>query len=137
MKPLLATALLLSTVFTVAAIGAGKTEGSGNLVIDGIPEIPASLSERLNQYQQVRMASFQGWLGRDGALITTRFGELSQVHRVAFPLAMREQLTFFPDTVESAVPAHDGKGFLFVKDKGGGEAYQIYYQDLRKNSWCL
>lgn len=110
-------------VFSLNLMAADRS----NLVIEGIPDIPVELAERMNQYQQVRTATFQGWLGRDGALISTRFGETSQLHRVAFPLAMREQITFFPEPVGAAAPAPDGSGILFTKDRGGDEAYQIYY----------
>lgn len=102
----------------------------GNLVMEDIPEIPAALAERMNQYQQSRGASFEGWIGRDGGvLIGTRFGETTQVHRVGTPLGMREQLTFFPEPVAGAAPSPKGDGFLFSKDSGGNEQFQIYWFD--------
>src|SRR5690348_14649159 len=69
-----------------AAARSDKVQRSqrGNLVIENIPDIPPALAELTNQYQQARSASLQGWLD-DGVLITTRFGDTAQVHRVAFP----------------------------------------------------
>ncbi len=90
----------------------------GNLVTENIPEIPAALAELTNRYQQARGASLQGWLG-DAPLITTRFGDTAQVHRVAFAGGDRQQLTFFQEPVAVAVPAPDGASFLFRKDLGG------------------
>ncbi len=101
----------------------------GNLAIENIPEIPAALAERTNQYQQARGATLQGWLG-DTALITTRFADAAQVHRVAFPGGDRQQLTFFAEPVTLARPAPDGKSFLYRKDTGGNEFYQLYQYDL-------
>ena len=114
----------------VAQAAAVERVEKGNLVMEDIPAIPSELAEKMNQYQQVRTASFGGWLGRDGVLITTRFGETAQLHRVAFPLAMREQLTFYPEPVGGATPSPDGKSLLFTKDTGGSEFFQIYLYDL-------
>ncbi|MEM1149507.1 MAG: hypothetical protein AAGI03_02985, partial [Pseudomonadota bacterium] len=56
----------------------------GNLVMENIPDIPADVSERLRQYQNVRGHGFSDWIG-DDILIATRFGEVSQIHRVDDP----------------------------------------------------
>jgi dipeptidyl aminopeptidase/acylaminoacyl peptidase len=110
------------------APGVPRTE-RGALVIEGVPEIPPALAERTHQYQQTRAAGLQGWLG-DGVLITTRFAETSQVHLVAAPGGARQQLTFFAEPVAGAAPAPDGRRFLFPKDIGGNEYYQVYRFDL-------
>lgn len=138
MRPTLALAVLLLSLPAVAAAPA-KTAAAraakvqrverGNLVIENIPEIPDALAERTNQYQQTRSAVLRGWLG-DSVLVTTRFAETAQVHRVAFPGGDRQQLTFFPEPIADAAPAPDGKSFLFAKDRGGDEYYQIYQFDL-------
>ena len=52
----------------------------GNLVMENIPEIPAEVSEDLRRYQNVRTHGFADWTDR-GVLVTTRFGEVNQVHR--------------------------------------------------------
>ena len=63
-------------------------------------------------------------------LIGTRFGDTQQVHQVAMPMGARTQLTFFADRVEDAsYPPHSGDYFLFRKDAGGGEWYQIFRFD--------
>ncbi len=108
----------------------------GNLVTENIPEIPAALAERTNQYQQARGASLQGWLG-DTPLITTRFGDTAQVHRVAFPGGDRQQLTFFQEPVAVAVAAPDGASFLFRKDVGGNEQFQFYSFDVASGAYRL
>ena len=137
----LALLLPLSAIAATPAKTPAKTKGvprveRGNLLLENLPEIPAALAERTNQYQQSRGASLQGWLG-DQALITTRFAETSQVHRVAAPGADRQQLTFFPDPVGNAEPAPDGKSFLFTKDADGNEYYQIYRFDLADGSYKM
>jgi dipeptidyl aminopeptidase/acylaminoacyl peptidase len=105
----------------------------GALVMENIPPVPDEIADTLFQYQQARAASFAGWLpAPQGILITTRFGQTRQVHRVRSPRGDRQQLTFFPEPVNNVVPSSDPErpGFLFGKDAGGDEHYQIYYQDL-------
>ena len=72
-----------------------RTANNGNVVLSGIPEIPPEIGQRLARYQNVRGAAFRGWT-RDGKsmYISTRFGEVSQLHRVDMPLGARNQLTF-------------------------------------------
>lgn len=101
----------------------------GNLVIEDIPEIPRSVTERMNQYQNTRSAALQGWgPGGAGLVITTRFAETAQLHYVAEPGGARRQLTFFNEPInQSAVnPDLNKHEMLFTKDVGGGEFYQIF-----------
>jgi dipeptidyl aminopeptidase/acylaminoacyl peptidase len=105
----------------------------GALVLENIPPIPEDIAATLFQYQQARAASFAGWLpAPQGILITTRFGQTRQVHHVRDPGGDRQQLTFFPEPINNVVPNSDPEapGFLFGKDQGGDEHYQIYYHDL-------
>ncbi|MDF7810468.1 prolyl oligopeptidase family serine peptidase [Hymenobacter sp. YC55] len=105
----------------------------GNLVVDGIPALPADLLERVDQYQNVRGASFADW-DRDGKglYISTRFAEVPQIHHVAAPGADRRQITFFKEPLGAVQVAPDKKqnGFLYSRDIGGNENYQIYFFDL-------
>src|SRR5580698_555224 len=103
-----------------------------NLVAEGIPKIPAALAESAARYGESRAAFFTSWHpSRREMLIGTRFGDTNQVHEVRFPGGARTQLTFFPDRVEGA-RYQPGKGdsFLFLKDLGGAEFFQIYRYDM-------
>ncbi len=105
----------------------------GNLILESIPPRDTQLAERLALYRQSRQATFLDWLPDGSMLVATRFGEVAQVHRVAAPLGMREQLTFYPDPVSAAraprtAPTGGPAGaFVFLKDQGGDENAQIYY----------
>ncbi|MEM1131878.1 MAG: prolyl oligopeptidase family serine peptidase [Pseudomonadota bacterium] len=101
----------------------------GNLVMEGIPDIPQEVSERLRQYQNVRGHGFQDWT-EDGILISTRFGEVSQIHHVAAPLGARRQLTFYDEPIGGASVSPAGGVFVFGKDTGGDEFYQGYLFDI-------
>ena len=112
----------------------------GNLVMENIPEIPQQLKDRIFQYQNTRAASFQDWLHNDaGILISTRFGETAQFHKVKMPGGSREQITFFTEPVSGATlcPDKNKNVFLFTKDVGGGEFYQIFSFDLDNASYKM
>jgi dipeptidyl aminopeptidase/acylaminoacyl peptidase len=99
----------------------------GSLILEGIPPLDAALATRLDRYQQSRQASFFDWLPDGSMLVSTRFGDVEQVHRVAAPLGMREQLTFFREPISTARAPRTGKGFVFLKDQGGDENSEVYY----------
>ena len=96
----LAFAAAATSAFAVEPAAVERIE-SGNRISENLPAIPADLIERLNQYQNTRGASFAGWLKDGSLLVTTRFGETAQVHRVRMPMGMREQLTFYPEPVRA------------------------------------
>src|SRR5215470_771306 len=99
----------------------------GNLIFDGIPPPDPVLAARLPRYQQSRGATFLDWLADGSLLVSTRFGDTEQVHRVSAPLGMREQLTFYSDPIEWARGAKSGTGFVFLKDHAGDDNAQVYY----------
>ena len=101
-----------------------------NLVVEGVPHIPESVLAGLDRYRNTRSASLLGWID-DGVLIATRFGNTTQLHRVEVPLGMRRQITFFPEPVAGASvhPDPDRNGFVYLKDTGGSEFYQMFFYD--------
>jgi dipeptidyl aminopeptidase/acylaminoacyl peptidase len=127
---LAAFALCASTVQAASSKEVTRRE-VGNLVMENIPEIPGALKDRLNQFENVRSASALGWLpGEQGLVISTRFGEASQLHTVRGPLQYRKQITFFDEPVGAADVSPVTPHILFLKDKGGNENSQIYLLDL-------
>ncbi len=99
----------------------------GNLIYEDVPEPSQELIDRMQQYLNVRRASFQDW-GPDGngVYLSTRFGNTSQLHYVANPLHYREQKTFFEEPIRSVSANPSNGNLLILKDIGGNEAYQIY-----------
>ncbi|MCI0690538.1 alpha/beta fold hydrolase [candidate division KSB1 bacterium] len=126
--------LLVIPLFIILLSGLvfSQSREAGNLVIDGIPDIPPRIVERMNQYQNVRSAGFLDWNPNGpGILISTRFAETSQIHYVERPGGTRQQLTFFKEPVGggSYYPGKDRNGFLFRMDTGGAEFFQIFFFD--------
>lgn len=112
-----------------------------NLVVEGVPAIPKALAERLQRYTEFRSAGFSSWHPRRREmLISTRFADTPQVHRVAFPGGARTQLTFFADRVGGAKyppVATAGDFFVFSKDTGGGEWFQLHRYDEKTGETTL
>ncbi len=133
------------TVFALAVVGLGlsmpisatgqdvprvRRVNDGNVVLDDVPEVPASLAERLQRYENVRSASFAAWAedGR-GLYISTRFGETSQLHLVDMPRGARTQLTFLAEPVTGADRRPETSELVFGMDEGGAEFYQLFLFD--------
>jgi dipeptidyl aminopeptidase/acylaminoacyl peptidase len=103
-----------------------------NLVVEGVPAISATLADSVERYSNFRGATLAGWdPERREMLISTRFADVPQIHLVKFPGGARNQLTFYRDAVYEARfnPKHSSY-FVFSKDVGGGEFYQLYRDDL-------
>jgi dipeptidyl aminopeptidase/acylaminoacyl peptidase len=113
----------------LALPAAAQVREQGALVFDGVPETPPALREAVAPYYNARSATFQDWLPDGSMLITTRFGDTYQVHRVTAPGADRTQLTFFSEPVTSAQALPDGR-FLYPRDVGGAEYYQAFVRHL-------
>jgi dipeptidyl aminopeptidase/acylaminoacyl peptidase len=133
MKRLAWTALVIMTFALTGPVGAqeGVVAPGENLVVDGIPPIPASLAEMAGRYAENRSAFPSGWHPqRRELLIGTRFGNTYQIHRVTMPGGARHQLTFFPEPVYGgSYHPNGGDYILFSKDVGGGEWYQLFRYD--------
>ena len=117
----------------------GVVRPNENLVVQGVPPVPSSLAETVARYSEFRSAALAGWhpLRRE-MLISTRFGDVPEIHLVKMPGGARTQLTFFADAVTQArfEPVR-GDSFIFTKDVGGGEFYQLYRYDVESGEITL
>ena len=124
-------AVLLLSTFAVSQ--SDEVVPNENLVVEGVPKIPVSLAETVQRYSESRNASFSDWHPtRREMLVATRFADTYQVHQLKFPGGARTQLTFFEDSVFSGISYQPGRGdsFIFLKDVGGGEFFQLYRYDF-------
>ena len=103
-----------------------------NLVAENLPAIPDSLKEATAPYMESRSAVFNSWHPqRREMLISTRFGNVAQLHHVKMPGGDRKQLTFFEDRVGGgSFRPRTGDSIVFSKDIGGGEFFQLYRYDV-------
>src|SRR6201993_1879323 len=129
---LAAAALMYCAAASLCSAQDGNVTPNENLVVEGIPAIPASLAESIDRYGNYRGAGLASWHpSKREMLISTRFSDVNQVHSVRMPGGERDQLTFYPDPVNQAhYQPTDGNYFVFSKDVGGGEFYQLYRYEL-------
>jgi dipeptidyl aminopeptidase/acylaminoacyl peptidase len=124
--------LLLAAPFLLDASAAVPRVERGNLIFDNIPEPSAGLTEKLDAYLSARQATPLGFSPKGQLLIATRFGDVDQLHLVERPGGERRQLTFLREPVAQAVfsPDPGRSAYVYLKDEGGNEKSQIYYQRL-------
>jgi len=129
----------LPTLRPAMSLDESVLQPGDNLIIENVPPIPMSLVEQADRYTQFRTASLQSWHPqRREMLISTRFGDTFQAHRVSQPLGVRYQLTFFPEGVSGVTYQPTvGDYFLFSKDTGGNEVNQTYRYDLETGNVTL
>ncbi len=127
MRPALIAVLLASSVITITPLRAQAVPIPAAITADGVPAIPMALANTVRPYLENRSAGFQGWdpVGR-GMLITTRFGNAAQLHKVAIPGGARTQISFEAEPVPRGSYSPDGKTLLIGKDNGGDEFFQLY-----------
>ena len=135
--PLLTVLAALLASAAVSAAPPPRIE-RGSLVLEGVPTHSPRVLETLDPWLAGRGATFRDFLPDGSLLVSTRFGEVEQAHRVAMPMGMREQLTFGAEPVGalSANPQRDG-GFVFARDRGGDENAQLYLYRAQDRSLSL
>ncbi len=126
----LSAALILLIPMTAPAQSDVVVPGD-NLVTEGIPKVSAKLAQDAGRYAEFRSAAMLSWHPtKREMLVGTRFADTRQVHLVKMPGGARTQLTFFPDSVGGAsFQPKTGDYFVFGKDTGGSEFYQLYRFD--------
>lgn len=102
----------------------------GQLVYEGVPAAPDGLQATISPYYEVRSAELKDWLADGSMLISTRFGETTQIHKLAAPGAARTQLTFFDEPITAAKVQPGASRFVYRRDEGGSEYYQGFLRDL-------
>lgn len=119
--------------FSTLALGAEPVvtaTNNGNLVMEDVPPIPADIVDDLNRYQNVRSASFREWTeDGQGIYVSTRFGDVNQIHRVDMPGGARHQITFYDEPIGGVTRQPGGSNVIFTRDAGGSEFAQIFLLD--------
>jgi dipeptidyl aminopeptidase/acylaminoacyl peptidase len=122
--------LLAVPLFANVADSAVSRVERGNLTFENIPEVPADLADKLDGYLNARQAAPLGWSPKGQLLIATRFGDVDQLHLVETAGGARRQLTFLREPITQAAFSPDParSAYVYLKDSGGNENAQLYYQ---------
>ena len=138
-EKLMVGAAILTAAAALAAASVQRTAANnGNLIMEDIPAIPEQIVNDLNRFQNVRSASFRDWTENgQGVYISTRFGDVSQIHRVDMPGGARQQITFYKEPVGGVSRQPGGRNLIFTRDTGGSEFTQIFMLDPADGSTKL
>lgn len=128
--------MVICAVFFCASIGEPGMAQVDNrkpaaIETQEVPVVPPELFSKLAQYQSIRGSAFRGWApDGSGILVSTRFGNAAQLHRVYQPSGRREQITFFDEPVSGMfIPRATDGSILLSMDAGGNENDQVYLLD--------
>ena len=107
---------------------------NANLIVQGIPPIPASIAADVAKYTDFRGHVFVDWhpLKREMLVSHRKAGaSTTQLFRVGAPMAEPEQLTDTTDPVRTAsYEPREGRYLVFARSSGGDEADKLYRLDL-------
>jgi len=126
LRTLIVTTVLASSAPAFAQTPPTAVPKPAAIVVDGAPAVPAALAAKTRPYMEFRTAGFAGWNAIDKSmLISTRFGNTAQLHRVSGPMMDRTQISFEAEPVGGRW-SPNGDVLLVSKDNGGDEFFQIY-----------
>ena len=117
---------------SLAAAGEDVVAPPPNLVLDGVPPIPASLARALAPYNDFRPVGLLSWhpVERE-MLVRRRLEATTQVHHLATPGAAARPVTDLPEAVTSAsYEPTKGEFFVFAIGRGGDEVYRLHRFDV-------
>lgn len=122
--------VLLAVSLATPAFGQGVQKRElGNQIFENVPEAPQAVRESIARYQNARSAYFADWLPDGSMLIRTRFGATNQVHHVDKAGGDRQQITFYEDPIAGADVVPKSSKFVFTRDTGGDEWFQLFLSD--------
>ena len=123
----LAALLLAGAALPAAAQDAPTVPVPAALTAEEMPPIPLEMAERARPYLEARGAGFAGWDPNTRAvLISTRFANVNQLHRVEAPMGARTQISFEAEPVSGSYAPTKGDVILVTKDRGGDEYFQLH-----------
>ncbi len=108
--------ILLAAYVVSAVAQTVERRQVGQMVMEDVPVWDKSVRARMLQNLQLRSATLNG-LNDDCSemLVSTRFGSVSQLHRIAQPMGARQQITFFDEPVGGTIiPGTGGKLLLYA-----------------------
>ncbi|MEY4055590.1 MAG: hypothetical protein RL519_925 [Pseudomonadota bacterium] len=120
------SAITLMPVPALAESAAPVAAKPAAIEADGVPPVPMALVEATRPYMEFRTASFLDWDPVTKAmLVSTRFGNVAQLHTVAAPGMARRQISFDAEPLGGLYMPNDGT-LVVRKDVGGNEFWQLY-----------
>ncbi|MEM1413051.1 MAG: hypothetical protein AAGH19_11905, partial [Pseudomonadota bacterium] len=123
---LLAVALLAAAPMAAANIDR-RTVNDGQMVLENVPPIPASLPGRLDRFQQLSSTQLLEWAADGvGMYVRGRYRGVAQVQRVAARGATPERVTRLDEPVREVQRQHQGELLAYALSEGGRADEQLF-----------
>ena len=138
MKKLSYSFVILFFTLNIISEVTSTSLNNGQLILEDIPVIPKRISDDIKRYQNIRSGSFQNF-NEDGTemYISTRFGNVSQLHKVKKPGGARFQLTYFEEPIGSINRQPDGEVIAFTMDAKGNENAQVFILNPKNGEYKM
>jgi len=146
-RHLQASALGLALVAGLPGLAGASTPNTETLapnpqlLVQGIPPIPASLANEVARYNDFRGHGFVDWHPQRREMVVShrRAGaSTAQLYRLREPMGALEPLTDAAEPVTQAqYEPQRGEYLVFARASGGNEAYQLYRLDLATRAVTL
>ncbi len=141
MKKLALASAIVLTACTTPTTPTAVLAPNANLVVQGIPPVPASLVDQVAKYTDFRGHSFADWHPRKREMVVAHRkagANTAQLFRVTQPTGDLEALTDSPDPVTTAsYEPREGHYLVFERSSGGSEADQLYRLDFATKQTTL
>jgi dipeptidyl aminopeptidase/acylaminoacyl peptidase len=127
---MLCVCLASAAVLLAPAVALAKTPERiqrGQLITEGVPEIPFDRLARIRQYNEMRPSIFQGFDEKGGIVVLKKSGETEQLNIVSAPRAKPVRITSDSEPVSNSgggVRPDGSNTSYFLRDRGGDEFYQ-------------
>lgn len=123
MRIFIRTIIILLLVTKLSLAQNHQITPGGNLVVDGIPPVPAELAVAVSRYTGIESTYITGWhpIKRE-LLVRTR----ARVFAVATPGGARASLAFIPSDTHDVYYHPLSSHFVVSRDRNGDEFFQLY-----------
>lgn len=129
-KVILAT-LSLGVYCQMASAQGDYVTPTDNLIVDGIPRIPASLAQAASRYTTYSEVSIKGWNpGKREVFVGNPTGNVTQLSRVDAPGGASQMIAYLGNVYETYFQPRQADYFVFSRDAEGNESYQLFRYDL-------
>lgn len=104
---------------------------SNNLIVEGIPRIPAALAQAAKRYTRAYGLPLAGWnAAKREVLLKDMASSSTLLYRVESPGSIAQPFKFIPfGGIYDLYPSPQGRYMVYNKDADGNEAFQMYLYD--------
>ena len=135
---LLMPLLLAAGPLTVSAQASETIKPNDNLVIVGIPPIPASLAREVQPYMSIYGLPLAGWDPVKREVLLKGLSSVTWISNIETPGSSPKITTYIQESgIYDIYYQPQGKYIAYTKDSDGNEAYQLYLYNIESHANAL